>query len=97
MRHCWNRPCESASRHALVARFEDAQKDELFDDEDARHFTVYPINRITAGYVLDLLQAQHATVGVGVAQSWNHVSDALLTVYGGSPRSAQVFVQLAMR
>jgi hypothetical protein len=86
-----------ASRHALVARFEDAQKDELFGVEDARHFTVYAISRITAGYVLDVLQAQHATVGVGVAQSWNRVSDALLTVYGGSPHSTHVFVRLTVR
>jgi hypothetical protein len=85
-----------ATRHAFVVRFEHANKDELFGVADARHFTVYPVSRLTAGYVMDILQAQHATVGLGIAESWNRVSDDLRTEYGGSPHSVLAFVQLVM-
>ncbi len=85
-----------ASRHAFITRYEHAEKDELFGVADARHFTVYPVARLTTGYVFDAWQSSHATVGVGAARSWNWVSDELRTVYGDSPRSVLFFVQLAM-
>jgi hypothetical protein len=85
-----------ATRHAVVTRFEHADKDELFGIEDARHFTAYPVARLTTGYVFDAWRARHATVGLGVARSWDWVSDELRPVYGDSPRGTLAFVQLAM-
>lgn len=86
----------AASRHAFITRYEHAEKDELFGVADARHFTVYPVARLTTGYVFDACQSTHATVGLGVARSWIWVSDALRTEYGDSPRGTLFFVQLAM-
>jgi hypothetical protein len=85
-----------ASRHAVVTRYEDAEKDELFGVTDARHYTVYPVARFTTAYVIDAWRAAHTTVRVGAARSWNHVSDDLRVEYGDSPRSVLVFAQIAL-
>jgi hypothetical protein len=83
-----------ATRHALLTRVEWAQKDELFGLDDPRHAKVFPVTRVTAGYVFDLLRAPSATLGLGAAWSWNRVDPAIRSDYGGSPRAAQVFIQL---
>ncbi len=85
-----------ASRHALVARFEDANKDELFGIADARHFTAYPVSRVTAGYVIDVLQLPRSTVGLGIARSWSRVAEDLRADYGDTPRGLLAFLKLSM-
>jgi hypothetical protein len=62
-----------------------------------RHIiTAYPISRISAGYVIDVWQDPRATVGLGVARSWNRIAGELRTPYGDSPAGVLGFVQLTM-
>ena len=54
-----------AERHAIVGRFEHADKDELFPLTDPRHITLFGVTRATAGYVFDVVRTAGAVVGVG--------------------------------
>jgi hypothetical protein len=85
-----------ATRHALVTRYEDAEKDELFGVSDARHFTVYPVSRLTTAYVIDAWSARHTTIRVGAARSWMWVADDLRPVYGDTPRGVLFFAQVLL-
>jgi hypothetical protein len=84
------------TRHAVIARVEHANKDELFGLADSRHFTTYPVSRVTTGYVFDLVRTRHLTVGAGAAASWSHVGAEIQDLYGGSPRSGLGFLQIAV-
>ena len=85
-----------ATRHALITRYEDAEKDELFGVADARHFTVYPVSRLTTAYVIDAWSASHTTIRAGAARSWMWVSDDLRPVYGDTPRGVLFFAQVLL-
>jgi hypothetical protein len=84
-----------ATRHALVGRFEHADKDELFPLNDPRHITLFGVTRATAGYVFDVVRTSDAVVGIGGAASWNRVASDARADYGGSPRAFQLFVNLS--
>jgi hypothetical protein len=84
-----------AARHALVGRFEHADKDELFPLNDPRHVTLFGVTRATAGYIFDVVRTSDAVVGVGGAASWNRVARDARADYGGSPRAFQLFVNLS--
>jgi hypothetical protein len=84
-----------AARHALVGRFEHADKDELFPLTDPRHITLFGVTRATAGYVFDVVRTAEAVVGVGGAASWNRVARDARADYGGSPGAFQLFVNLS--
>jgi hypothetical protein len=84
-----------ARRHHLVSRVEHARKDELFDLADPRHSTVYSVSRLTAGYVLDVIERATLRVGVGAAASYNRLPSGLRPEYGGSPGAFLVFVDVA--
>jgi hypothetical protein len=84
-----------ATRHAVVGRLERADKDELFPVNDLRHNTVFPVNRVTGGYVLDVARTSHLKLAFGVAGSWNRVAREIRADYGGSPGTFLAFLQLA--
>jgi hypothetical protein len=84
-----------ATRHALVGRFEHADKDELFPLTDPRHITLFGVTRATTGYVVDVVRASEAVIGVGAAASWSRVASEARADYGGSPRAWQLFVNLS--
>jgi hypothetical protein len=84
-----------AARHALVGRFEHADKDELFPLTDPRHITLFGVTRATAGYIFDVVRTADAVVGVGGAASWNRVASDARPDYGGSPRAYHLFVNLS--
>lgn len=83
------------ARHALVGRFEHADKDELFPLNDPRHITLFGVTRVTAGYIFDVLRTTDAVVGVGGGASWNRVASGARADYGGSPRAFHLFVNLS--
>lgn len=84
-----------ATRHAIVGRFEHADKDEMFPLTDPRHIMLFGVTRATAGYILDIVRTPDAVVGVGGAASWNRVAEGARADYGGSPRAFQLFVNLS--
>ena len=75
-------------------RLERTEKDELFGINDARHYTSYPIGRLSAGYMIDVFEASRATVGLGVAHSWNRIEGDLRAEYGKTPHGVLAFLQL---
>ncbi|HTV01853.1 MAG TPA: hypothetical protein VMF13_14995 [Luteitalea sp.] len=82
------------TRHAIMSRVERVQKDELFVLSDPRHGRAYPVSRASLGYAFDVLHAGSVKVGIGGAAAWTFVNRDLRPDYGGSPRSAQVFIDL---
>ncbi len=82
-----------AGAHSLFARWEFAEKDELFRSSDRRHQLVYQVSKLNAGYVMDFLQLQHLSIGAGAYGSLHWVPDDLLFVYGERPKSYGFFLR----
>jgi hypothetical protein len=83
-----------AGSHALFARVEWAQKNELFLAADRRHDLIYDVGKLSAGYLFDFLVRRNARVGIGAYASGEWVDDELDFVYG-TPRSLGLFLRLS--
>ena len=80
--------------HTVFARWEWAEKDELFITADRRHQLVYDIQKLNAGYLIDFLRLSHARIGAGVYGSVHWVPDDLVFVYGERPTSYGFYLRL---
>jgi hypothetical protein len=69
--------------NTLFARAEYVQKDmeELFLPHVREQ--VHEVRSLAAGYVLDVVRARPATLGIGVRGAVNFIPDALAAFYGG--------------
>jgi hypothetical protein len=82
------------SMHTVFARWEWAEKDELFISADRRHQLVYDVTKLSAGYLIDFLRLSHLRVGAGVYGALHWVPRDLDIVYGGTPSSVGFFLRL---
>jgi hypothetical protein len=82
-------------RHAAVTRMERVSKDELFPLLDPRHALVFPVARLSAGYVLGIVDQPRVTVQLGAAAAWSPVDAALEGDYSSAPRSGLLFLRVA--
>jgi hypothetical protein len=80
-------------RHSVFARFEWAEKDELYVASDPRHGLVYDVSKLNAGYVFDLLQFGPLRVGAGAYGSIHFLDEGLVELYGERPTSYGVFLR----
>lgn len=85
-----------AGAHAVFARAEWAEKNELFLAADRRHDVVYDVGKASAGYVFDFLVRPHARVGVGAYGSLLAADSELEFVYGKTPRSFGIFFRFTI-
>jgi hypothetical protein len=83
-------------RHAVITRFEHANKGELLPLADPRHLTQYPVSRATTGYAFTLFQHRGISADVGGAASWTWVDEAIRTDYGGQPSAALGFLRVRL-
>ena len=89
---------EIGRRNTLFARAEYVQKDmeELFLPHLREE--IHGVRSLAAGYVLDVVHARPATVGVGVRGAVNFIPSGLATFYGGSrPVGAAVYARLGFQ
>lgn len=80
----------------LVVRLERAEKDELFPASDVRHSRVFPVSKLTAGYVHDLLTTGSMRLGVGASGSLHVLPGEVRAAYGGAPRSLVLFTRILL-
>ena len=86
---------EIGRRNTLFARAEYVQKDmeELFLPHEREQ--VHEVRSLAAGYVLDVVRARSAALGIGVRGAVNFIPDELAAFYGGPrPIGAAVFARL---
>ncbi len=81
------------SMHTVFARWEWAEKDELFISADRRHQLVYDVSKLDVGYLIDFLRLSHLRVGAGVYGALHWVPDDLSIVYGERPSTAGFFLR----
>jgi hypothetical protein len=89
------------SRHSLTARFESADKDELFPHpvltvvpRPALPVRVFRIKSYTAGYTFDLLKSARMTTGIGANVTRYGVPTILRGFYGSHPHAVIVFLRV---
>jgi hypothetical protein len=87
----------TAVRHTLLARFEVAEKDELFLEDDPLHGLEFQVLHAGAGYLFDAFLWEHAAVGVGVYGTVSHVPDEIESAYGSQPLSGTIFARVKIR
>jgi hypothetical protein len=85
------------AKHTLFARAEYAAKDELFQEADPRHGTVYGVGVIEGGYRYDVWSAGHLRAGLGVLGTISFVPSSIQDVYGENPASWMLFTRIALR
>ena len=86
---------EIGRRNTLFARAEYVQKDmeELFLPHEREQ--IHEVRSLAAGYVLDVVHARPATLGIGVRGAVNFIPGELAAFYGGPrPIGAAVFARL---
>jgi hypothetical protein len=79
--------------HTFFGRFENVEKDELFDDESPQAGQAYRVNRIGMGYIYDFPKIDHLKFGVGGEAAWHLLPSALDEAYGDTPFSFLLFVR----
>jgi hypothetical protein len=83
--------------HTVFARGEQADKDELYPVNDPFHSRVFPVGKVEAGYVWDVLPQGHWVPGLGVAGGIHFLPSFLEPDYGRRPLSLLVFARLKLR
>jgi hypothetical protein len=79
--------------HTFFGRFENVEKDELFEAPDPRTGTIYRVNKLSAGYIYDFLTLRYGQIGIGGLGSIHFLPNSLDTVYGKTPLSYMLFVR----
>jgi hypothetical protein len=83
--------------HTVFGRAEQADKDELFPPGDPFHARIFPIGKVEAGYVWDVLPRSHLVPGVGFAAGVHFIPEFLEADYGRRPLSLLVFGRVKLR
>jgi hypothetical protein len=88
------------SRNSLTARFESADKDEIFPHpiltvvpRPALPVRVFQIKAYTAGYTFDVVKTAHMTTGVGANVTRYGVPAILRGFYGSHPHAVLVYLR----
>lgn len=88
---------EVTDRHAVFARGERVEKDELFPAGDPRAEEVFTVGRIGTGYLYRVLGRGHLEADLGAMGSVTLVPEPLKSAYGDTPLSASLFVRARIR
>jgi hypothetical protein len=78
-------------------RAEQADKDELFPVNDPFHARVFPVGKVEAGCVWDVLPRGHLVPGLGLAGAVHFLPEFLEPDYGRRPLSLLLFARLKVR
>ena len=83
--------------HALMARFEWVEKDELFIRRDSFHVRSFPVAKLDVGAVRELASVRRLGAGVGFTVGVHRLPDVLEGEYGRRPWSYTVFARVRLR
>ena len=83
-------------RHTVFARGEHVAKDELFDQAPLA-LEIFNVQKLSVGYLVDVIQASHLDGGIGGLISFIGIPDTLTSTYGGHPVSFMVFARAQIR
>jgi hypothetical protein len=81
-------------RHTVFGRAERVQEDELIADGEPLAGRIFTVDKLSAGYVYDLLQRDGVRFGLGGVGSVAILPSALDPSYGKSPFSWMVFLRV---
>jgi hypothetical protein len=87
----------TARRHTLLGRFEIAEKDELFLEDDPLHGRAFRVIHAGVGYLYDAFLATRVALGFGVYGTVSHVPGEIEPAYGSDPLSGTVFARAKLR
>jgi len=83
-----------AGPHTIFSRYENVEKDELFEEDSPQADEVFRVNKLALGYIYDLPNLiPHFTIGIGGEGSWAILPSSLDEAYGDSPFSFLFFVR----
>jgi hypothetical protein len=92
---------ESALRwpagHALLARLEWVEKDELFVRRDAFHVRTFPVAKLDVGAVREVAAWRRFSGGVGFTAGVHHLPEILEGDYGRRPWAYTLFGRVRLR
>lgn len=77
--------------HTVFARYENVEKDELFDEGDPLEGSVFIVNKVSVGYIYDFPEMHGVQFGLGALGSIHFIPSELEEVYGETPVSWMVF------
>jgi hypothetical protein len=80
--------------HTLFGRFENVQKDELFEGSDPRTGDIFRVNKVTLGYIYDFPETHGVQFGLGGLGSIHFVPGEIEDVYGHNPTSYMLFARV---
>jgi hypothetical protein len=84
-------------RHTIFTRLERAGNGELFPEEEAPHQQSYRAQKISVGYLYDIVDRGPTRFGIGASISKRTVPDELTPYYNGNNTSRMIFLRLQMQ
>jgi len=79
--------------HTIFARFENVQKDELFEAPDPLAGSVFRVNKLSVGYIYDFPETHGVQFGVGAQGSVHFIPAEIQSSYGDTPTSYMLFAR----
>ena len=77
--------------HTFFGRFENVQKDELFDQISPTGSSVFRVSKLSLGYIYDFPVSHGVQFGIGALGSIHFVPGEIEDVYGHNPTSYMLF------
>jgi hypothetical protein len=84
------------ARHAVFARYENVENDELFPEDDPLHGQTFRVAKATVGYAHTIPLGQSISLALGASGSLYGKPAALDAAYGDNPKSFTLFAKLAL-
>ena len=83
----------AGDRHTVFGRYEQVDKDELFDETAPLHGQAFVVRKLSLGYVYDVVASGPVRWGLGAVVGFPRGPAALDATYGRRPRSYMIFLQ----
>jgi hypothetical protein len=84
---------EISPRHTVFGRAERVENDELFDHDDPLHDQVFPVKKLSVGYLFDFARTGPVRWSIGALGSVFSIPAELKPAYGSRPAGFMVFLQ----
>jgi hypothetical protein len=82
--------------HTIFTRFENAAKDELFDEDEPQAGEIFHVSKLSVGYIYEMARWKDLKFGLGAVGSLHFIPDDLDDVYGDDPASFMLFARVKL-